>query len=90
MTKTQLVNVFNTDDKDTVRNIFFLIGDMMSHREELMDSFNNINSKYYGKVTFGYSGFTVLLKTSEIPRVIKFISQKGIDVYSVFEVFKPN
>ena len=90
MTKTQLVNVFNTDDKDIVRNIFFLIGDMMSHREELMDSFNNINSKYYGKVTFEYSGFTVLLKTSEIPRVIKFISQKGIDVYSVFEVFKPN
>ncbi|EFM25461.1 hypothetical protein [Peptoniphilus duerdenii] len=89
MTKTQLVNVFNTDEQDTLRNIFFLIGDMMSHREELMDSFNNINSKYYGKVTFEYSGFSILLKTSEIPQVLKFIAHKGIDIYSVFEVFKP-
>ena len=54
-----------------------------------MDSFNNINSKYYGKVTFEYSGFSILLKTSEIPQVLKFIAHKGIDIYSFFEVFKP-
>lgn len=89
MLKTQLVNKFDTADQESIRNMFFLIGDMMSHREELMDSFNNLNSEYYGRVTFEYSGMTIRLRTSEIPKVIRYILQKDIDIYSVYEVFKP-
>ncbi len=89
MTKTQLINKIDIEEKNAKKNMFFLIGDMETNREKLMDIFNKKTCDYYDSVTFKYNGISLELKTKDIPKAIKNIAMEDIEIYSVYEIFCP-
>lgn len=89
MFKTLLINQLNSTEKGDRRKIFFLLGNMDDIRIDLLEVFNNKDSKYYGKVTFRYNGISIVMSTNEIPAVIRKLVEMGIDIYSVYEVYEP-
>lgn len=89
MTRTQLINKIDIDEINAKKNIFFLIGDMETNREKLMDIFNKKSCDYFDSVTFKYKGISLVLKTKDIPKAIKNITMEDIEIYSVYEIFCP-
>ena len=89
MFKTLLINQLNTADKNDIRKIFFLLGNMDDIRNDLLEVFNKKDSKYYGKITFRYNGISIIMSTNEIPDVIRKLIEMNIDIYSVYEAYEP-
>ncbi|WP_138159378.1 hypothetical protein [Peptoniphilus catoniae] len=89
MVKTLLINQLNTLDSGDNRNIFFLIGSMDKVADILLDNFNTVKSKYYGKSTLIYNGMSLNISTDEIPEVVKKLVELGLDIYGIYELYEP-
>lgn len=90
MFSTVLVNRIDTDsDSQTLREVFFQIGNMEENRDKLMDTFNDVDCKFYGRCLFQYNGITLKLTVQEIPQVVSYLVDLNLDVYAVYEPYQP-
>ncbi|MGO1581382.1 MAG: hypothetical protein ACTHWZ_08260 [Peptoniphilaceae bacterium] len=89
MIKTLLINQIDTIDDYKNRNIFFLIGNMEEATDVLLDNFNSVNCKYYGRSTLKYNGIKLNITTKEIPELVRLLVGLGLDIYGVYELYEP-
>lgn len=91
MYKTLLINELNTADvSDDEVEVFFLIGKMNDVRDKLMDLLNSCESDYCGKCLFKYNGFVISLAIKNIPVVLKFLTDNGIEIFGVYGLYDPD
>lgn len=86
MHDTLLIKTIEPDSKG-FRNVFFQIGNMQTHREQLLDLLNGPESPYAGRCLFRFNGVRLQLEAREIPTVLAFLLEEGMKVYSVYEPY---
>lgn len=86
MHDTLLIKTIEPDSKG-FRNVFFQIGDMQTHREQLLDLLNGSGSPYAGRCMLRFNGVRLQLEAREIPAVLAILSEAGMKVYSVYEPY---
>lgn len=69
------------------RNVFFQIGDMRTQGDRLLDLLNGSDSPYAGRCMFRFNGIRLQLEAKEIPTVLAFLLDAGMEVYSVYEPY---
>ncbi|WP_235043767.1 MULTISPECIES: hypothetical protein [Peptoniphilus] len=87
--RTLLINQFDFQTDDTEHKVFFMIGNMDTVRELLLDNFNSLESKYYGKGMLKYNGLRLYITIKEIPEVIKMLVGLGVNIYGIYELYEP-
>ncbi|WBW49754.1 hypothetical protein O6R05_07055 [Peptoniphilus equinus] len=87
MNNTLLINEINPDKRQEAHDVFFLIGDMDQHTGVLLDTFNAVDSKYYGKGKLKHNGLSLRIETWCIPEVIETIVNLNIELFGVYELY---
>lgn len=90
MYKTLLIsNIDYEKQKDEDVEIFFQIKDMEEVRDRIFDLFRDKLQNYAGKSLFTYQGFYLKMKVSEIPLVIEKLVKENIQIFSVYQPYRP-
>lgn len=90
MHSTMLIKKINMDHfSEEEIEVYFQIGEMENVRDMLMDSFNDPNCIYTEKCLFLYNGISLRMKGADVPKVVKGLTEKGIQIYSVYQPYKP-
>ncbi|RVU53920.1 hypothetical protein EF514_10110 [Anaerosphaera multitolerans] len=89
MLRTLLINELDIEDRNKMVNIFFLIGDMENVTHRLLDYFNSVDSEYYGKGMLKYDGIELSVQVGDIPEVVRELVKLNVDIYGIYELYKP-
>lgn len=89
MHNTLLVNKIEMDDSQKKVEVFFQIGQMNKVRDKIMDFFNDPDSKIYERCLYRYNGIILNIKIEDIPTLVSSLVALDVEIYSIFQPYKP-
>ncbi|MDD2446827.1 MAG: hypothetical protein PHY91_03935 [Tissierellia bacterium] len=91
MNKTLLINRINPQNfTKQKKRIFFLIGSMNvpEVEDKLVATLNN-SGLDIDDIVYKYNGVELYIDVQMIPIIVKLLSAKDLDIYSVHEIYDP-
>lgn len=92
MNRTLLINRINPQDfTKQKKKMFFLIGSMNvpEIEDKLVETLNNSSFLEIDDIIYKYHGVELHIDVQMIPVIVKLLSAKDLDIYSIYEIYDP-
>lgn len=93
MNKIMLINRINPQDySEEKKKIFFSIGgmDIITVENKILDALDKAEFTKKDNLVLKYNGIQLKVNIQEIPEVVKLLTEEGIKIYSIFELYNPD
>lgn len=92
MNDVLLINKVDPEDKIEIKKRIFLVLDKESlylEDSKLMDILNQSDILDEEDVLYKHNGIEVSMRTKDIPKLVKILTDENIAIYSIFERYNP-
>lgn len=92
MNKILLIDRLDPQDtSDEIHEVFFTLGEMNKPEveEKIIDTIKSSDITYSDEMVLKYNGIGLNLKVKEIPKVTKILTDAGILIYGIYQIYSP-